>query len=329
MGIKFKNPWGTSVMKGGKALDIQRSDLWALDLSESQSTLFGTDYASSNLVQALGKYYSDFNAQVGDLSSIAFYPKSVSFPEVRTNPEILPVYSTPYNFPGHDEAIPLVRVTFRHPSSELGKASAIFYILSRWRDICRAGRGVQFSASKVYANLGDDFTGITDREFMLKSALGYRVPYKYDMTLHLYRGNDYVSTATSLNINEMVPSSMYRLEGAWLSGIQLSDLDYESNVPLTIAASIYVDNITQVTTATQSEQSGNFWNADKSYVASVDPGIQSVPKPEVHNMPFVVATGKDIPPTPPKPEPSSIRAGSAVDASVPIWEHWDFWKRWK
>jgi len=210
------NPWGRS----GSGAELQRADLWEIDFQ------IPFNFFTSNGIFGGGFYGID----------IKYNAVSVSFPEVRTNPEVVRRDSRPYNFPGWDEAVGALRIVFRVDAGAAASSktagvreyaysrSQLLKFLDTWRAVVRAGRGPMSN----------------ERHFV--NNVAYGTPYAHDFGINLLRGASNPSLDDSSS--GMSYSTKLTAKNAWLSSTQLSDLSYEKgNEIFTVSTVFFCDDI--------------------------------------------------------------------------------------
>jgi hypothetical protein len=201
--VTSNNPWGVA---GG--LEVQRSDLWSIDLSEVVNGLANLDTFN----QAGGLVLSDASRL---LNIVEFFPCSVTLPDLVVTPMPTRRDSRPYYLPGDDEPPGNVRVVFIHDVATSAEGdiynSQIYTLLSLWRSVTRAGRGAMSG----------------EAEFVLDASFK-APPYRFDIPINLNSGENPNSiddpTSTQLGLQL---SARYVLKNAWLSMLHLGELSYE------------------------------------------------------------------------------------------------------
>lgn len=220
----WKNPWG-------QILDQQRADLWRVNLASSRAIRNG---GSITMLESLKATYSampaaQFLSQMSE-EDFDFFPLSVAIPELRIVPEAFTnTENQPAPLPGFDEPVGGVRMVFRVETSEPGRVSRIIQLLQCWRDAARAGRS----------------TGQNDVPMLLPG--GVFPVFRFDVVVRLYAGARLLSDRNfAYNKFQLVmpPSFTVLLSKAWVSAINVSDLDYSKNGEgVTVTATLFPANI--------------------------------------------------------------------------------------
>lgn len=209
----IKNPrnlWGSTTELS--RLEVQRTDLWTLDLER----------AIRGLSDA-GAFSLGFPSYELQLVSVALPTLSVKADEFRRE-------SRPIFMPSFDEAAGPVRVSFRVDSSGGGVEAAsyssnLIRFLFAWRSVVRSGR-YPFTKDEEF----DEDENFTDDS--------YKIPYRYPLRLKFGRGS---SDGTQLDA-----AQQFELRGAWLSSIQLDEVSY-TGIPQAVQAvcQFYVEDIVE------------------------------------------------------------------------------------
>lgn len=212
----FKNPWGQK-----QGLDVQRADLWTVDLVHVCTHLSQLGSADS---------------LPGNNDTI-FYANAVSLPELKVNTQVYYRDTIPFNMPGFDDPVGPVRITFNLDTPTGGSSSKIYALLEQWRSLVRTGRGNFADENEPKSLNGTAINGVK-----------YSPVFRFDIPLRYYRG---VSELDQISLNDdqdssgtLIPSSIYNIKNGWLSSIQLSELSYSSgSTPATVTAQIYPEII--------------------------------------------------------------------------------------
>ena len=253
----IKNMWG---IKGG--FDPQRSDLWQADLNAVVNGL--------NLNDSL-----DFLEMLPLLPK--YFPCAMTLPELKMRPEVYRRDSRPYNMPGFDEPCDPVRLSFvvdAYSASFTG--SVIYRILDVWRKLCRAGRGAFGSESSITLNAQytiefrypiylyfcrgaslppayatGRYTSVT-----LPNRRTYQVTFDSPMSMQeLQTQTQVLANRGELFANQtksgLDATTILMLENAWLGGFKIADLSYDSARVLTVDATIYAENLFQISHGNQ------------------------------------------------------------------------------
>lgn len=220
--IKSNNIWGAS---GGR--DVQRSDLWMLDLKIPVQEL-------------LRKNSTDY-----DLDDYQVFPQSVSLPEVRMKTEEIKKDNFPIAQPGYDEVIGATSVNFLIDTDK-DKMSDILTFLDNWYQAGRQGRdpdvqlGVNFQPAKfkfdIYAWLfsGKIASDMLKDENLYKAYLGPTLP-----------GTVVSMSASNNSANEKYFEAVqrYTLKEAWISSLKIGELSYGTSGSLLVTAQIQARRI--------------------------------------------------------------------------------------
>jgi len=221
--ISPKNVWGTQ----NSGLDLQRSDLWVVDISAVLSYI--SLFVSTNYKNIL-----TFDPDV-----YKYLAQSVSFPEVRTNSSPFLIGNTPVNMPDYTAPIEGVRIVFNIESgggsTSVGDSqSNILGLLEVWNMLVRIGRG----------GLVKIPPGVTrNTEPDQSSGVRFTARYAFDIGVAMLKGNDAqaISSADNFdlsNADDLQYSYSYILSKAWLSAFQVAEIGYGSSTIHTVTATI-------------------------------------------------------------------------------------------
>jgi hypothetical protein len=207
------NPWG-------RELEPQRSDLWEVNL------------------EPLIREFESRGGSYGLNGKTTFYASAVTLPELAITPDIIYRDSRPYNMPGLDSQLSPARITFTHDVSSTAendvRCSKIYRLLNAWRSIVRSGRGGMSTES--VPTLGQNFKPPLEWQFNLN--LQFLQGGRQD-------AEDAAVGDPNLGAGLQV-ASVYVLVNAWLGGIRLTDVSYESPVVHKIEATLYIDDVLQI-----------------------------------------------------------------------------------
>jgi len=226
--IRTTNPWTKN-----DEYNVQRSDLWILDLSDVIT------YLQDRVNVSLPDQY-DFH-----------YASSISFPATRITQKTFIRDSQPVNMPDYDEAVGAVRVTFLLDSPVSVKNSKIYNLLQSWRQLVRLGRGPMTD--------GDDFpaddqvvnylTDPTSFDRILTNGNGFR--FAFNLPVYFLKGAQ-IPVPSSDNPVDLANLTFETASGqmisqAWLSSIQLGEIQYQAgNQAVTVAAELFPESILQM-----------------------------------------------------------------------------------
>jgi len=247
VGIIVRNPWGSA---GGR--DAQRSDMW---VARFDSSLVSTIRAS---------FAGDVQNVVKDSTDLSIYARRISLPEVKVNTATFNEGNQPVQYPDYDDALGPVRITFLHEvpifsskqsgnvsdnflstnyaqGTYLTNTSEVYSVFHNWMRLGQSGRGGQ----KYY------YDGVSDasRELPKLDQTTYKVKFRFDVTCILLSHIGSASMFSSSSSASPVASAAYVLEKCWCSGLQISELSYDSNLPLTLDVSLQPRRIVPLTGA--------------------------------------------------------------------------------
>lgn len=233
--IRQKNPWGRP---GG--LEIQRADLWVLDLEPVREFIIQRNRAAG-VSQSLPY-------------DTRFYARQVQLPEDRMDTKVVMRGSNRYHMPDYDQPLGEIRVEFIHdapaavfpqevmittPPEEM-PGSLIFRVIYAWREMARVARGERTSPSTDVVELDLAPMRINERG---------PLTYRFDIDCHLLRGSieQFVAMENEEDRRELKTASLYRLHRAWCAGVQLGTLNYQGSELMTLSASLFAEAIVPIT----------------------------------------------------------------------------------
>lgn len=198
------NVWGTQT-----GPEVQRSDLWAIDLGVIET--------------ALGTSLSDDNG--------AIFACSIDLPSLRINPEVIRAESRPKIWPGMDVPLEEVRITFFHDVSSSKKGdiyeSRVYRFLTNWRSLARSGRDNA-------PPLDNNFSAIFKFDINVLLLHGVAI----DEIERLGSAN-----ADDPDINKYLEvTAAYTIVGAWPASIKIDDLSYTKEEVLRINVGMACDD---------------------------------------------------------------------------------------
>jgi hypothetical protein len=209
--IQITNPWGAV-----EDFDIQRSDLWLLDISpivrlvqKPQGVALTQEYVK----------YANYVSNAVDSNNFA---RKITLPESSISAFKVISGTQGTNMPGYDEPLSATRLDFFHETTgddAAGiKSSSIYNLLVCWQLLAMAGqkRFNRIPLPLAHARSKPTFT--------------------CDLTLTFLKGSEDGATLNS--------GSTYFLLDCWLSDLQLPDLDYAGSDLALIAATIQIGSIT-------------------------------------------------------------------------------------
>jgi hypothetical protein len=205
--FKVKNPWGASI-------DVQRSDLWSLELDQVLSLL--NNPVGVNLSDEYKSLMRNFPSSNEALASA----RKVTLPEDQIAARTVIQGSGILHLPGYDEPISPVRVDFLHEVDSRGvMKSKIYSMLYAWLLLSRAGQQ-KFGAKT-------DMSLVDARK---------RVVFTADVRVQFHAG----SGPDSNNPPALSRNSALTLKRCWISDLQLGDLDYDvGNSLLVVTATLH------------------------------------------------------------------------------------------
>lgn len=207
------NLWGRPTLNGAPGLELQRSDLWVLNL----------DTAIQGLTR-INAYSGGFDTSTLQVASVGLPTLSVKADEFRRD-------SRPVLMPGFDEAVSPVKMAFNLDAAGAGKqwndfySSNLYHFISTWLNVTRSGRNA--------ISLGDQ-AELGESNFMDEN---YRVPYRYNLLLKFGRGN---SDGSTLEV-----STQYELRSAWPISMQLSEVSYDKPGHVQLVCQFGVSEVVQ------------------------------------------------------------------------------------
>lgn len=209
----LKNPWGVAG-PGRDSFEVQRSDLWSVDLRKVYQGLYST---------ALGSVLNASPDGSAQASSVAFPAVGVKKSEFNRG-------SRPYLMPMCDEPTGPVRIVFIVDSKGPGSSSSngdylsnVVTLFNLWRSAVRTGRGPMSGGD------GDDDAVMMDSNYLIN--------YRFPIRVTLLRGGE----------DGIVPSSRFELVDAWPESHQLSELSYAgSSSPVTLTTILNVSSIVDI-----------------------------------------------------------------------------------
>lgn len=249
MRVKSKNPWG-------QTLEVQRRDLFILDMTEAISalgfsTIFGAADRRLDTISLLKEHQ--------------FYAMSVDFPEMAVTAEVIRKDSRPYNFPSWDSPLAAITVSFIHNVSPTKvsdiRRSEIYRILDVWRARVRAGRGAMSTEDEV--QLDTNFRAPRFRfDITVRMCCGYALVTPSGDPVYvagigdepdLTDQNRVIATGMPFDSDQVVDSagpglevsSVYIIKNAWLGGFRLDSVAYDTPGVHKILATLYGEDIVQ------------------------------------------------------------------------------------
>lgn len=208
------NLWGRPTLNGAPGLELQRSDLWVLNL----------DTAIQGLSR-ISAYSGGFDTATLQVASVSLPPLSIKADEFRRD-------SRPVLMPGFDEAVSPVKLTFNLDAAGAGKqwhdfySSNLYHFISTWLRVTRSGRNsISLSEQDEPGESGN---------FMDEN---YRVPYRYNLLLKFGRGS---ADGALLEV-----STQYELRSAWPISMQLSEVSYDKSDHVQLVCQFGVSEVVQ------------------------------------------------------------------------------------
>ena len=239
--VHVANPWGRAIHSERRApaflqsYDVQRGDLWQLDLSGVVNALSQQLLAVQAIASGAG---GAVPTAAGRMLAVAqnlpvanealYYAQAVDLSELRVDTSVVPRDTLPYLMPGMDVVPGTVRVVFLVDAGAPvpARGSQLLSLLFAWRAASRAGRG---SFDGGFADQ-DDYElawGLAD------TASGSLQPeYRFDVPVSLLQGGStqvFVDTPGGpgrLGVRRMEVASTLKLRQMWMSGAQPSGLQY-------------------------------------------------------------------------------------------------------
>ena len=202
------------------------------------------------------------------------YISSVKMPGVKVKAEEFKRDSRSYMMPGFDEPLSEIGVTFIMDSPVDSTTSKVYRFLETWRAFVRAGRGAMGNERSItqlgsnfrvnfrfpvviallrgnaspkiadIANLSSEYYGTLDN---LNAQLAGLSEEQKNAKIKQILGNGGVFVKDYPVDNSLEQCALFKVEGMWLSGFKLTDLDYSKGNDITrIEASFYADSITDL-----------------------------------------------------------------------------------
>ena len=270
--VKQNNTWGSS---GGP--DAQRSDLWLVDFTEAIAGL--NDQIQPSQSSASNSVSTELEA----ISSLEpHFIQSVRLPALKVKAETIMRDSRPYPMPGFDEPFGEIQITFLMESPTDGNTSKVYRFLETWRAFVRAGRGSMGNEGRVPELNSDyridfkfpvaitllrgnlhpkmflteddidvpqvDFYGgmAESNRYMLANSLKNLSFPEQQRRISQFVRDSGVDPAELMK-NPLEACAAFNVDGMWLSGFKLTDLDYSrGNELLKIEATFYADSISDL-----------------------------------------------------------------------------------
>lgn len=200
------NIWGQQA-----DVDIQRTDLWRLNLRTAISAL---DQLPSEAYAVLGLT----KQRLPTPEDASFYATRVSLPVQKIEERHL-IQSGSWRYvPGYAAALDTARVDFIHDAHEV--PSAIYTLLSAWRQLVRVGR--------------TDRGGLVTLPLLTAES---RPTFRFDIDVQLAQGDPNLA-------ENFVYGTKYTLAKCWPSTIQQGSLDRSANAQIhTISVQFQVQEI--------------------------------------------------------------------------------------
>lgn len=186
----IKNPFATH---GQPAYDLQRKDLWQIDLTSvarylSTTSVIGYVPVDQNTLTRVENLYT---------------ARSISIPPRRVKAREIVRGSKPQNFPGLLEPLEPVRVEVTHEALPSGEyVSPSYGLFYAWRELARAGRSD--------SNDG----GAPD---VALDPVNFKPVYRFDVIVRMLTG---VQDGSNL-----AAGAEYRLKSCWVRSLQLGQID--------------------------------------------------------------------------------------------------------
>ena len=223
MPIKFSNPWARQADGQTAGMNVQRSDLWTLNIAgakgDNGSTLLSFLRENYSILFPGGHKYALYLSDLVGLDdqNSSYYARSVTWPEIQVNTELYYRDSSPLVLPAYDQATQAVQVLFYHEIPLTGRRSSIYTLLELWRALVRQGR--------------DELGAVLTQDRM-------RLPYRFNIPVNFYKFD-----SEDVNFSAYVSSS-YTFQNAWISNIQMQETSYDQGNQLqTLRATFQVENI--------------------------------------------------------------------------------------
>lgn len=258
-----KNVWGA---QGG--LDAQRSDLWQIDFTQVVRGINDQIRNGPNSKTAV------VETQIQPITSTVepYYISSVSMPTLKVKAEEYRRDSRPYMMPGFDESLPEIKVVFILETPTQVARSKVYTFLDTWRAFVRAGRGALGNERTVTLNqyfkvgfkfpvsiilfrgnlnpvvntianmVTSEYYGTVDD--LANDLASAKTQEEKNKRIQQILGNAGIFTPYNPIDNDLETCGLFQIEGMWLSGFKVTDLDYSKGNEITrIEASFFADNI--------------------------------------------------------------------------------------
>lgn len=192
----------------GKTLEPNRSDLWQVDFTQVLAGLKTTSFP------------------------VHHYATAVILPRQAVKPQEVKEGGVPVLYPSWDEPLSEVKIDFVHDIGQSKTdvyASQVYAMLTEWHKRVRSGRP---GGHALNAN--------------------YKFDFAFDLTVKLLKGSGDVVGSLEIgedptylfqDITALEVSAQYTLKNAWLSGFQISDLNYDKAGVVTINACLFAHSI--------------------------------------------------------------------------------------
>ena len=234
---KISNPWG----RQGSG-DLQRADLWQLDLAPAVRQMIST-------LQANG-ITRDWLAQL-KLDSLVFQARSVVLPSRQISANQVKQDNATANVPGYNQGLGTITVTFVHDATDTGDdvyTSPLWLALELWRAVVRAGQGFSFTGQG--GSLLD--LSLVDAARPVGGGVSLIPDYAHDVKVTLLRGaraDDLQQEADTDQIDYGLNlAAQYLVRQMWLADMQLGELTYDAgNRLLDIRTSFYAADYHTIT----------------------------------------------------------------------------------
>lgn len=237
---QVKNPWGAAIGAGARGFDAQRTDLFTID--------FGPVIAP--LTTILGRVLDgDVSSPANRLllglptaSDTVFFPNAVEFPERRVGATATRRHEVAYPFPGYDEPLAQVNVTWTLDVGvdDIAPMSRVLALLRTWFAVTRAGRDGQ-DPNELSLTLRD----------ASESGTGLIPDFRHDFMVYLWRGYrtapaDAAYTASDPSTAGLELSGRWLVRRGWLAGLQQGALRHAQGAPGEVRAMFLADTIVEV-----------------------------------------------------------------------------------
>jgi len=238
--------------------------LWSIDFLQAVDGM-NTQLKGDGLVHNLEAFGGDVESHY--ISAIKMPSMKVKADEVRRD-------SRPYMMPGFDEPLSEIGVTFVMDSPVDSTTSKVYRFLEMWRAFVRAGRGAMGNERAILrlgkkfrvnfrfpvtisllrgnakpiihnaANLSNMYYG--SLESLEAEVEGLSLEQK-NARLQQILANGGVFTKSYPVSNDLEQCALFQVEGMWLSGFKISDLDYtKGNEISRIEATFFADSVTDL-----------------------------------------------------------------------------------